>query len=75
MSHDLLHIADPLLVPLVGIVLILILVVCIVSAAKTWARAHRKPDQQFLQAQRVARQATRQFRRRQRLRGPWFRLF
>lgn len=72
---DLLHIADPLLVPLIGIVVILILVVCIGVAAKAWARAHPKPDLQFLQAQRVARQATRQFRRRQRLRGPWFRLF
>lgn len=75
MTLDLLHIADPLLVPLVAIALILILVVCIGVAAKAWARAHRKPDQQFLQAQRVARQATRQFRRRQRLRGPWFRFF
>lgn len=70
---DLLHIADPLLVPLIGIVVILILVVCIGTACKTWARSHPKPDQQFLQAQRVARQATKEFHRRQRLRR--FRLF
>jgi len=72
---DLLHIADPLLVLLVGIVLVLLLVACIGVAFKAWARAHPKPNQQFLQAQRVACQATKEFKRRQRLRGGWFRLF
>lgn len=43
------------------------------GARRAWKRIRQDP--QTLQAQRIARQATRQFRRRQRLRGPWFRLF
>lgn len=37
-------------------------------AARIWAALTKKPDQQFAEAQRLARQATRDFKRRQRLR-------
>lgn len=43
-------------------------------AARIWAALTKKPDQHFTEAQRLARQATRDFKRRQRLRGRWFRL-
>lgn len=34
-----------------------------------------RPGQQAREAKRIARQASREFKRRQRLRGSWFRLF
>lgn len=36
---------------------------------------HSRPGRQAREARRIARQASKDFKRRQRLRGGWFRLF
>lgn len=66
--NDLHQIVDPLLVLLVAIVLVLLLVACIGVDVRAFTWLSDDRDQQFAEAQRIARQASKEFKRRQRVR-------